>query len=178
MLSYTSYWEVARKKSPGFYLAFWSKANGSLCSLGWLRLRINKSTFQEVFFWKVHLNSSDPLPQLSWPLLEVNWVAITPSGLRLVCQMKAKNGQQLLASVCSCLVTECCLVTDRHAPAHVPGLHFWWQRFGCTDKTKWIEWRMTLSQAFLDLCMSEVFELTHQALKVYLCWAVLQVLLF
>lgn len=49
LISCSSYWEVARKKSQGSCLAFWSKANGSLCSLGWLRLRINKSTFQEFF---------------------------------------------------------------------------------------------------------------------------------
>lgn len=51
--------------------AFWSKANGSLCSLGWLRLRINKSTFQEVFSWRfiwiqVTLCLSFPGPSLEW----------------------------------------------------------------------------------------------------------------
>jgi hypothetical protein len=101
------------------------------------------------------MDSSDPLPQLSWPFPEVNWVVGTPSGLRLVPQMKgnAVNSQQLPVSLSSCLLTKCCLVTDRHAPAHVPDLHFRRQRFGYTDKAKWIEWRMTLPQAFLDLLL-------------------------
>lgn len=152
LISYSSYWEVARKKSQGSCLAFWNKANGSLCSLGWLRLRINKSTFQEVFSWRfiwiqVTLCLSFPGPSLEW----IGWSLHHLGWDWFVKWREKQRTVNSCWSVCGCLLTECGLVTDRHAPAHVPALRFRWQRFGCRDKTKWIEWRMTLSQAFLDL---------------------------
>ena len=57
-----------------------------------------------------------------------------PSGLKLVEQMKGKDQIKLTAarvSVLYCLLTQCWLVKDRHAPACVSVRS---QRFGCIDK--------------------------------------------
>lgn len=138
-----------------FCLVSGSRANGSLCSLGWQRLRINKSTFQEVFSWRfiwievtlcLSFHSSC-LKSGRWLVYHLGWYRLTKW------REKARDSQQLLVSASSCLLIECWLVTDRHAPAHVPILPFSWQRFGCTDKVKWKEWIMTLSQDFLDLLL-------------------------